>query len=78
MRTVSYGKLFIQLISLHTISSSFISEWKRGQEGKIAERKRGRESEHRLAVDVASVAKRTVRKYTCLIKRDCNIWQDCY
>ncbi len=64
--------MFIQLMMLHTIILSFISKWKRGQEGKIAERKRerGRENEYRLAADVASVVKLTVREYTCLIKRD--------
>ncbi len=67
MRTVSYQKAFIQLMSFHTIGSSFISKWKRGQEGKIAERKR--ESECRLAVDVALVVKWSIRKYTCLIKK---------
>ena len=40
MRTVSYRKAFIQLMILHTIGSSLISELKRRQEGKIAERKR--------------------------------------
>jgi hypothetical protein len=46
MRTVSYRKAFIQLITLHTIGSSFISKQKRGQEGKIAaERKRENEGE---------------------------------
>jgi hypothetical protein len=45
MRTVSYQKAFIQLITLHTIGSSFISKQKRGQEGKIAERKRENKGE---------------------------------
>ncbi len=74
MRTVSYRRAFIQLMILHTIGSSFISKWKRGQEGKIAERKRererGRENKHMLMADVALVVKQTTRKYTCLIKRD--------
>ena len=70
MRTVRYLKVFIQLMSLHTIRSSFISKQNRGQEGKIAERKRGRDNEHRLAADVASVVKLTIRKYTCLTKQD--------
>ncbi len=84
MRTVSYQKAFIQLMILHTIGLSFISKWKMGQEGKIAERKRerererGRESKCRLSVDVASVVKLTIRKYTCLINEMVNIWHDCY
>jgi hypothetical protein len=45
MRTVSYQKAFIQLMILHTIGLSLISEWKRRQEGKIAERKRESEGE---------------------------------
>jgi hypothetical protein len=53
MRTVIQSNAFIQLIATHKIRLSFISEWKRGQEGKIAERKRerereqGRENKHR-------------------------------
>jgi hypothetical protein len=49
MITVGYQKAFIQLISLHTIESSFISKWKRGQEGKIAERQRERARERERA-----------------------------
>jgi hypothetical protein len=60
----------------HTIRSSFISEQKRGQEGKIAERKR--ESEGERASIVVSVVKRTVRKYTCLINEMVNILHNCY
>jgi hypothetical protein len=45
IRTVSYRKAFIQLMALHAIRSFFISKQKRGQEGKIAERKREREGE---------------------------------
>ncbi len=74
MRTVSYRRAFSQLMILHTIRSSFISKWKRGQEGKIAERKRererGRENKCLLMAVVVFFVKRTTRKYTCLIKRD--------
>jgi hypothetical protein len=45
IRTESYQKALIQLMALHAIRSSFISKQKRGQEGKIAERKREREGE---------------------------------
>jgi hypothetical protein len=45
MKTVSYQKAFIQMISLHTIVSSFVSKRKRGQEGKKAKRKRERARE---------------------------------
>jgi hypothetical protein len=59
---------------------SFISKWKKGQEGKIVERKRESEGENkcRLTAIVALVVKLTIRKYICLIKRDGNIRQDCY
>ncbi len=45
MTKVSYRKVFIQLISLHTTGSSFISKQNRGQEGKIVERERESEGE---------------------------------
>ena len=40
------------------------------QDSREKERERGRENKYRLVADVASVVKLTVRKYTCLIKRD--------
>ncbi len=52
MRTVRYQKAFIQLISLHMIGLSFISngrEGAKGQEGKIAEKKRASEGERERA-----------------------------
>ncbi len=45
MRTVIKSNAFIQLIITHTIRLSFMWKRKRGQEGKIAERQRERESE---------------------------------
>jgi hypothetical protein len=47
-----------------------MEEGAKGQDSGEKEREQGRESEHRLVTDVASVVKLTVRKYTCLIKRD--------
>jgi phosphatidate phosphatase PAH1 len=47
-----------------------MGEGARGQDSGEKERVRERESEHRLAADVVSVVKRTIRKYTCLIKLD--------
>ncbi len=69
------------IVIKHTIGSSFISKWKRGASGQVSEekeRERGIENEHRLMADLASVVKRTVRKYTCLINKMVNIWNDCY
>ncbi len=40
MRTVIQSNVLIQLIATPKIRSSFMSEQKRGKEGKIAERKR--------------------------------------
>ncbi len=45
MRTVVQSNAFIQLMITHKIRLSFISKRKRGQEGKIAERKRESEEE---------------------------------
>jgi hypothetical protein len=39
---------------------------------------REREREHWAAADIASVVKWTVRKYTGLINKMVNIWNDCY
>ncbi len=45
MRTAIQSDEFIQLIITHKIRSSFILKWKRGQNGKIAERQRESEGE---------------------------------
>ncbi len=76
MRTAIQSDVFIQLMITHKIKLSFISETEKGAKGKIVERQR--ESEHWAAADVASVGKWTVRKYTCLINKMVNIWNDCY
>ncbi len=47
-----------------------MEEGARGQDSREKERERGRENEHMLTADVALVVKWTIRKYTCLIKRD--------
>ncbi len=47
-----------------------MGEGARGQDSGEKEREWERENEHRLAADVVSVVKRTIRKYTCLIKLD--------
>jgi hypothetical protein len=49
MRTVIQSNAFIQLINTHKIRSSFILKWKRGQEGRIAERQRERVRERERA-----------------------------
>ncbi len=64
--------MFIQLIITHKIRLSFISEMEegaRGQDSRETERERGRENEHWAVAGIASVVKRTVRKYTCLINK---------
>ncbi len=74
MRTANRSDVFIQLITIHKSNHLFIFKWKRGQEGKIAERQRererGRENERRQVADVALVVKQTVRKHTCFDKQD--------
>ncbi len=45
-----------------------MEEEARGQDSGEKERERGRESEHRLPGDLASVVKLTVMIYTCVIK----------
>jgi hypothetical protein len=45
MRTAVQSKVFIQLISQHTIRLYFISETEKGTKGKIAERQRESEGE---------------------------------
>jgi hypothetical protein len=80
MRTVIQSDVFIQLIATHKIKLFFISEMEEGAKGKISERQeRAREREQALgAADLASDVKWTVRKYTCLINKMVNIWNDCY
>ncbi len=45
MRRGIQSNAFIQLINTHKIRSSFILKWKRGQEGRMAERQRESEGE---------------------------------
>jgi hypothetical protein len=66
--------VFIQLIITHKIRSSFISETEegaRGQDSRETEREseEKRENKHWVAVGIASVVNRTIRKYTCLISK---------
>jgi hypothetical protein len=77
---VFHTNAFIQLIITHKIKSSFISEMEERGKGKIAERQRerGRENEHWAAAGIVWVVKWTVRKYTCLINKMTNIWNNCY
>ncbi len=50
----------------------------KGQDSRETERERGRENERWAAAGIVWVVKRTVRKYTCLINKMANIWNNCY
>jgi hypothetical protein len=79
MRTMIQSNAFIQLIATQNQIVFYIRN-KRGGKGKIAERQRQRESERERALGSGgySVSCKWTVKYTCLINKMVNIWDDCY